>query len=274
VPGVRTAEGRSPISVAIGDFDGDGLEDLAVSNSDLAGGNSIMVRLSQITETATATATGIAANGTGTHLVAASYPGDAFFDVSVSQTTVGLQSGEAPGFTLKGSPVTVTPGATTGNASTITVTPAGGFTGTIALAAAITSTPPNVQNPPTLSFGSSNHVSITSNATGNTVLTISTTAPTRAFLNEPRGPGSWRSGGDIAFAGILLFAIGKRRRRCFGMLVMLPALAILAGGITGCSGSAGTVASNPGTTPGTYTVTLTGTSGAITASNAFTFTVQ
>ena len=81
-----------------------------------------------------------------------------------------------PGFTVSGAAVTVAPGATTGNTSTITVTPAGGFTGSVALTAAVTSGPANAQYPPTLSFGSTSPVSITGTAAGTATLTISTTA--------------------------------------------------------------------------------------------------
>jgi hypothetical protein len=57
----------------------------------------------------------------------------------------GSQSGgtvftlAVPTFTVAGTPVSVGPGATTGNTSTITLNPRGGFTGNVTLAAAITS---------------------------------------------------------------------------------------------------------------------------------------
>jgi len=51
----------------------------------------------------------------------------------------------------------------------------------------------------------------------------------------------------------------------------LPRLLLLGLILVGCGGG-GT--SNPGTTAGTYTITVTGTSGAITASAAVQLTVQ
>jgi len=65
-----------------------------------------------------------------------------------------------PGFTITGTAVTLTAGATTGNTSTITVTPSGGFTGSVALTAAVTSSPSGAVDPPTLSFGSTSSVNI------------------------------------------------------------------------------------------------------------------
>jgi hypothetical protein len=45
---------------------------------------------------------------------------------------------DLPSFSISGTPVSVAPGATTGNTSTITVTPSNGFTGTISLSCALT----------------------------------------------------------------------------------------------------------------------------------------
>jgi hypothetical protein len=98
------------------------------------------------------------------------YAGGVFGHASVTVT------GGTPGFTITGTAVTVTPGATTGNTSSIAVTPSGGFTGSVALTAAVTSSPSGALEPPTLSFGSTSPVSITGAAAGTATLTISTTA--------------------------------------------------------------------------------------------------
>jgi hypothetical protein len=63
------------------------------------------------------------------------------------------------------------------------------------------------------------------------------------------------------------------------MLGMVAILFALAGGILACGGGGKTIAcpaiaTAPSTTPGTYTVTVTGTSGAITATGPVTLTVQ
>ena len=79
---------------------------------------------------------------------------------------------------MSGTSVSVAPGATAGNASTITLTPGGGFTGNVALTAAITSSPTGAQDPPSLSFGSTTPVDITGTSAGTATLTILTTAAT------------------------------------------------------------------------------------------------
>jgi hypothetical protein len=60
------------------------------------------------------------------------------------------------------------------------------------------------------------------------------------------------------------------------MLGMLALLATLASGMLACGGNASSVVSTsyPGTTAGTYTVTVTGVSGSITATNTITLIVQ
>ncbi len=71
-------------AIAAGDFNGDGVPDLAFTNSDL---DAVSVVLTQLTQTATATASGISPIGTGVHQVVASYAGGLNFAVSVSSAT-------------------------------------------------------------------------------------------------------------------------------------------------------------------------------------------
>jgi hypothetical protein len=267
-------------SVAVGDFNGDGFSDLAVAsdvNSSYVG--SVTVMLAQLSKTAKATATGISPVGTGTHLVEASYPGDSSYNSSVSGTT-GLTAVAPPSFTVSGTAVIVSPGATTGNTSTITVTPAGGFTGSVTLTAAVTSSPTGAQYPPTFSFGSTSPASITGTAVGMATLTITTTAATNAALVLPKRPGApWFATGSVALACLLLFGFPARRRRWRTMLGMLALLLTLTGSVLACGGGGGAGGggggtSIPGTTAGTYTITVTGTSGSTTAMGLVTLTVQ
>jgi hypothetical protein len=112
-----------------------------------------------------------------------------------------------------GTAVNVSPGATSKNNSTITVTPTGGFIGSIALTASVTSSPAGSQDQPTLSFGSTNLVAITGASAGTATLTISTTAATNAKLRHPeqrRSP--WYPIGGATVATVLLFAVPARRR--------------------------------------------------------------
>ena len=184
----------------------------------------------------------------------------------------------APAFTIGGTAVTVAAGATSGNTSTITLTPSGGFTGNVQLIAAITSSPSGAVQLPTLSFTTNPVVN-----SGTTTLTITTTAPVAASstitsLVHPKGPSPWYAAGGATLACLLLFGIPGRRRSWRTMLGMLVLLVALAGsGVLGCGGTTHNIAQTqgtPGTTAGTYTITVIGTSGTITESGTVTLTVQ
>jgi hypothetical protein len=90
---------------------------------------------------------------------------------------------QAPGggstsFTLGNSGnISISPGAATGNTSTITVTPSNSFSGTVALSCAITSSPSNATSPTTCSLSSSS-LTISGSAAQTTTLTASTTSTT------------------------------------------------------------------------------------------------
>jgi hypothetical protein len=263
--------------LAVGDFNGDGLTDISVLSEAEA---SASVLLSQLTETATATATGISPLGTGTQQVDASYPGNSLYGASVSATT-GLTAVTPPSFAITGAAVTVAPGATTGNTSTITITPAGGFTGSVALTASITASPTSAVYPPTLSFGATTPASITGSAAGSATLTITTTASTSGTCtssNQTPREFPWYAGGGAVLACVFLFGIPARRRRWQSMLGMLLLLVAFVGGLMACGSGGGGIAcpalSTSGTTAGTYTVTVTGASNALTETGTVTLTVQ
>jgi len=210
------------------------------------------------------------------------------YNSATGSNTVTVTSAVAPSFTLAGTAVTIaTPGAATGNTSTITVTPAGGFTGSVALTAQVTSSPAGAQDLPTLSFGSTTPVSITGASAGTAILTISTTAATSGALVYPERPGAkrrgvpWYAAGGATLACLLFFGIPARRRSWRAMLGMLALLVVLAGGAAACGGGGnngggggGGGGGNSGTTPGAYTITVTGTSGTITETGTVALTVQ
>jgi hypothetical protein len=187
-----------------------------------------------------------------------------------------------PSFTISGTAVTLSAGITTGNTSTITVTPSNGFTGNVALTAAVTSSPSGVLYPPTLSFGTTSPVSITGTTAGTATLTIATTAATKAALVQPKHPGlPWYAAGGATLACLLLFGIPARRRSWRTLLGALVLLMFLSGGVFACGGGGsagggggGGGGGTSGTTAGTYTITVTGTSGSTTATNTVTLTVQ
>jgi hypothetical protein len=213
----------------------------------------------------------------GTDTLTVSYSGDIVYQSATGTATVTVVP---PSFTIGGAAVTVAPGATTGNTSTITVTPSGGFTGDVAITAAITSEPSGAQDLPTLSFGATSPVAITGASAGTATLIVTTTAATSAALVRPaRSPGRGTNPGGATLAFALLIGVGicvpVRGRSWWTRLAALVLLTALTGAFVACSnGGGGTNTGNAGTTPGIYTVTVTGTSGNTTAMSTVTLTVQ
>jgi subtilase family serine protease len=186
-----------------------------------------------------------------------------------------------PTVTVSGTVVSVSPGAVSGNTSTVTVSPANGFTGTVTLSAAVTSSPAGAQYPPTLSFGSTSPVTITGASAATAILTVTTTAPSTTALARPSHGGLFWPGASAALACLVLFGLPARRRRWLATFATLGLLFILAGSALGCGGggSGGGCGSCgqtiPGTTAGTYIVTVTCTaSGATVATGTLTLRVQ
>jgi uncharacterized repeat protein (TIGR03803 family) len=210
----------------------------------------------------------------GMDTLTVAYSGDSYYQSGTGTATVTV----TPGFTIRGAAVTIAPGATTGNTSTITVTPSGGFTGNVAITAVITSKPSGAQDLPTLSFGATSPVAITGASAGTATLTVTTTAATSAALLHPARPRRRETNsGGAALAIALLIGMGicvpARGRRSWTLLATLVIVAALAGVLVACGGS-GTNTGNPGTTPGTYMVTVTGNSSNTTATSTVTLTVQ
>ncbi len=363
-----------PQSIAVADFNGDGISDLIVANSGASDAN---VLLSQLTQTSAATATGVSPSGTGAHLAEASYSGDTIWAASTSGTialtaqqatptvslnlsstgittlqnvtvtvmvsggnsgavptgTLSLTSGKyianaaplsagsaaitipagslpvgsdnlevkysgdanysaataaavisvsagvPPGFTINATAVTVTPGATTANTSSLTLMPVGGFTGSVVLSASLTSSPANDLYPPTFSFGTTSPVTLSGTGSGTAILTISTTAPTQQTCSSrsevPVLPQVTGGGGVLAC--LVLFVFRRRKNWCSLLAMLILALGI-SSGLVGCSSNAGNNgcggAPISGTAPGTYSITITGTSGGTIATQVLPLTLM
>jgi hypothetical protein len=197
------------------------------------------------------------------------------------QVTVSNPSGS--GFKITTTDISVAPGAASGNASTITLTPTNGFTGNVTLTAQIANSPAGATDTPTLSFGSTGLVTIQSASPQTATLTVSTTASSTqsCLAANPAEPAQrgfpWSAGGGTALACVFLFAIPGRRRRWRTLVGMVVLGVSLASGMLACTGPAGascTGTTKPGTTPGSYTITVTGTSGSTTATQPVNLTVQ
>ena len=127
----------------------------------------------------------------------------------------------------------------------------------------------SVTNPPAIA----GTAAVTATLTVNTTAASTTANSPRAIRNQqPRSVAV--AGSTIALASLLLFGFPIRQRRSltwFGWLL----ITILSGVTMGCGGTkAAAPPANPGTTPGAYTVTITGSSGSIMATTAVTVTVK
>jgi hypothetical protein len=119
--------GSQPTATALADYNGDGLLDIATSDS----GSSTSTLLLQA-RTETATATGVAVYGLGSHFVLAEYAGDASREPSASSTVTLAGSPPIPTTTV----VTAVPnpiflGQSVTLTATITPTPTGADLGTV-----------------------------------------------------------------------------------------------------------------------------------------------
>ena len=222
----------------------------------------------------------------GTQAVSAALQGlsasTTYYYQAVAQNSLGTTSGAifsfatepAPYFQMvTGAPMSVAPGAKTGNTSTISVTPWYGFTGPVNLSCAIT--PTAASDPPTCSVPATVTIS---GATAQTVmLTVNTTAATA--MNQPASL-PWRGAGEAALACLALLCVPLRRRSWLVLMASVALFAAAAG--LGCSGGGSTTGggggggggTNSGTTAGTYTVTITGVSSGMTETGTVALTVQ
>jgi hypothetical protein len=217
----------------------------------------------------------------GSETVIASYSGDANFPAASGSIALTVSTAPPPGFTISAPALTLAPGATAGNTVQVTLTPVTGFTGGVDLTAQVTSSPQNANDSPTVSFGSNQTVSISGSNPVTATLTISTMAPTIARNDsKPIHNGSeWLTSGGTVLACVLLWGIpGLRRKGLIGwtrnVTLLLVSLAVLLGASTGCGGSHSMKVTNPGTTPGTYSITVTGKSGAISSTGTVKVTIQ
>ncbi|HEX4039410.1 MAG TPA: glycosyl hydrolase 53 family protein [Acidobacteriaceae bacterium] len=180
----------------------------------------------------------------------------------------GTVVGTPPSFSLAGTPSSLTLSASGSGTVNLTLTPVGGYAGTIKMSC--TSTLANVG----CTFSPSSYTADGSNTvlTGTVAMASSGSALARPV---------WDGGGPQLAWMLLpvgLLAVGARRRRG-GSLVLLALLLSCAVSLTACSGgggSGGGGGGGGGTTPVTGTVTLTaaGSTGNVTQSMTVTVTVE
>jgi hypothetical protein len=157
--------------------------------------------------------------------------------------------------------LTVTRGTTIGNTGTISVVGTNGFSGIVNLTCSVTTRLTAVSDMPTCSLNPTS-VTITGTAAQTSTLTVNTTAASRAENQKTSLILSSASG--TTFALVLLFVRPRKRKNCvaiIGFLLWFVSTGLIACG--GGNGGAGGGGGNTGTTPGAYTITVTGTSGSI-----------
>jgi hypothetical protein len=219
----------------------------------------------------------------GSHIVSATYSGSTAFAASNGSLAVVVTS--IGSFTISAPALSIAAGA---NATeTITLTPAGGYTGsvgfTVSTSSSITDT--------CYALGAAN---VTNSNPVQTSLTIYTDANTCsgytplsrksgkvASLDHRNAPALPRPSAPvgISLAGLVAVGIlGRRSKRLRG-LVLMAMLGVAGFGLSGCgdSSSTGSTTLSANAPTGTYTVTVTATDAytpTITASTTFTLTIH
>jgi Pro-kumamolisin, activation domain/Bacterial Ig-like domain (group 3) len=222
----------------------------------------------------------------GQHVIRVTYSGDSVY--AASTNTLVLSVGES--FSL--SATNITASSTGSGTSTITITPAGGYTGTIGWTLA---------GPSALStacYTLANTV-ITGTAPVTATLTINTTTSACAGASLSTGSGakhkfattgSQATRGQspahpispgtetgIALAGLLFCGLWGSRSRKMRLFVAFAVVSVATLSTFGCGSSSSTTPTNQNTAAGTYSLTITGTdtvSTALTAATTITLTVQ
>ena len=184
--------------------------------------------------TATLTTTATAA---GSRNITAQYSGDVNFVPTVSPTLVQVVNAP-PGYALSANPTTQTVTAGSSATYTVTLTPHGGYNGTVTFGC-VAPLPAGVTcayNPATLTPTNGNAIT--------TTLTVTTTAATSAVLKAPAGMGThsdglnlWAGLSSVGLFGLVVGGEWKKRNRS-RMMIMFALLALLLiGGLVGCGGS-------------------------------------
>ena len=223
----------------------------------------------------------------GTDTLTVSYTPDSssssIYNATTGSTTVTVTTPVVPAsYSMSATSVTVTKGSS--GTSTLTVSTTTGYAGTVSFTCKVTSSPANAVDPPSCS--SSQTVTLSAGTTSGTAsISVSTTAASTSALSWPRHGGSsgWEgAGGGAALAVLVVLWVPRRKRTWQSMLGVLVVCAVI-GAVTGCGGGTSVGGSNPppttnpGTTSGTYTITVTGIgndSANTTATATFTLTVN
>ena len=214
--------------------------------------------------------------GVGAHSITAKYSGDTnYAGMTTAPQTVTINP-LAPTLTAAFSPSTLTVVHGSVGTTTLTLTPANGFAGTLTFSCG---------NLPTSASCGFSPTSVTftaaSSAAQSTTLSVSTTSAIVGMLHPaPLTPSLGGSLNSIAFASLLLMplAFSRRARRALRKrsipTLALALFAVLAtGAFSGCGGKSSAPAVTT-TTPGSYTVVVSVAGAPSTTTVNLTLTVQ
>lgn len=172
-------------------------------------------------------------------------------------------------FSITGANSTVTSPGGTGT-STVTITAMNGFTGTVTLTCSPSSSSAQITcslNPTSLDMSTG-----TTNGTKTATLSMVTVADLQV-PNPWERRGTWFAATGGLFAAVLLGGVPSRRR-WLGIVGLFIVVAVLTGVACGGGGGSSTQQKSQGTPAGSYTVTVTATSGSTTHTTTVNLTVQ
>ena len=224
------------------------------------------------TTPATLTATLVTSFNTWVNVRAQYFPNSYY--VASGSSSVTVEEGPKPDFSISVSPSssTVSPGGST--TYTVTTTRVGGFTGDVGLACTGAPAKTTCTELPTAT-------DLYSNNSATSTVTVTTTAPSLlppGPQDGPPPPGGfafhewWMALLLMTILGTLALASRRQRVPLLAGTILLAALAMSCGGGGGGGGS--TTTTVPGTPAGTYTITVTGTSGNLSHKATMTMIVQ
>ena len=216
------------------------------------------------------TTTSLLTISTASNTAAGSYPLEvqASTGTLTHQVAVTLVVQAAPDFAITGPP-TASQSVSAGQSAmfSMSLTPVGSFSGTVSLGCAIA---PAATPAPTCTLSTSS-VQFNGGAAQTVTVTAGTTAPvsTMAARNANRTGFSTASMPLLVLVGLLAL----RRRKTLSVLGALLIVAALTP-LIGCSGMSSHSQTAPGTPSGTYTITVTATSGTLTHNAVLQVIVQ